>query len=103
MSQDKILGLLKDPITQLPLYLDLIDKVERQLIDDNAVGMLYIDVAGLEKIETTFGSQTYEDTVRKIANVLREMKGKTIRNEDILTISEPEGSIHHFPFRKKKG
>jgi EAL domain-containing protein (putative c-di-GMP-specific phosphodiesterase class I)/GGDEF domain-containing protein len=92
MPHDRIDGLLRDPITQLPLYLDIIDKVEKQLIDDNAVGMLYIDVSGLEKIETNFGSETYENIIKKIAEEIKGMKGKAIRNEDLLTVSEPEGS-----------
>lgn len=89
---DRMKSLLRDPITGLPLYLDALDKIEKQLVDDNALGMLYIDVSRLDKIESNFGSQVYEEIIIKIANTLKEMRGKTIRNEDILTMSEPEGS-----------
>ncbi len=92
MSSDKVDSFLKDPITGLPLYLDALDKIEKQLVEDNALGMLYIDVARLDRIESTFGSEVYEEIIIKISNTLREMKGKIIRNDDELTMSEPEGS-----------
>ncbi|HLG20663.1 MAG TPA: EAL domain-containing protein [Bdellovibrionota bacterium] len=82
---------LFDEFRGLPSYLVLLTELETLLQKDNALGLLYVDGRRLGKIEEKFGSKLFEQIMQKIATVLMAMRGVTIRNKDLVTVTEVQG------------
>ncbi len=89
------LKLLKDRLVDdqrdLPSYLAYLPELEMLLKKDNALGLLYVDGRRLASIEEKFGSQLFDQIMQKIGSVLLAMRGVTIRNNDLVTLTEVQG------------
>ncbi len=83
---------LYDENVGLPTFLGILNRLEDVLIDNSAIGMLYVDISKIQHIEETYGSGVFEKVMAGIADILKEMKGKVIRNDDIIAIGEPQGT-----------
>lgn len=75
----------------IPSYLVLMPEIEALLQKDNALGVLYVDGTRLAKIEEKYGSQIFDDILRKIGKVLLNMRGVVVRNNDLIALSEVGG------------
>lgn len=85
--KDKLL----DDYRGLPSYLLLLPDLEGFLKKDNALGCLYVDGRRLGKIEEKYGSKLFDQIMKKIADVLLNMRGVVVRNNDLIALTETQG------------
>lgn len=78
-----------------------IDDVGKILTSSRSLAALYINCSKINKIEGLFGKKTYLDTVKKIHDVIMEMRGKFIRRDDII-VSLASGSEEFAVFLSEK-
>jgi EAL domain-containing protein (putative c-di-GMP-specific phosphodiesterase class I) len=72
-------------------YLTLFPELEELLRKDNALGILYINGTRLKDIEEKFGSQLFDQIMARISKVLLNMRGITIRQNDLVALTEVAG------------
>lgn len=81
-------ALLHDDVTGLPSYLAKMEELEATLVRNHSLGMLYIDLSYLTKIEEKFGTYAYEQIIGSISEIVHSLKGSSIRNNDIIAVGE---------------
>ena len=84
--------LLDDTVTHLPHHVLIQPLIERHLREDSALGLVVVNVEGLDAIEESYGPLEYQRIVREFSQHLQLLKGKTIRDSDYLALSELGGS-----------
>lgn len=92
MESEKAAPLLYDSNVGLPTFLGVLDQLERLLVENSALGMLYIDISKINRVEETHGTPTMEKVLRDISSILQSTIGKVIRTDDILTVAEVDGT-----------
>ncbi|MFH1262617.1 MAG: GGDEF domain-containing phosphodiesterase [Pseudomonadota bacterium] len=75
----------------LSSYLTLFPELEELLRKDNALGVLYIKGNRLRNIEERFGSQLFDQIMTRISKVLLNMRGVTVRQDDLIALTEVAG------------
>ncbi len=75
----------------LASYLTMIPELEQVLSKDNALGLLYVDGRRLARIEEKFGNKLFEEIMVRISKVLANMRGVTIRQNDLVALTEVHG------------
>ena len=71
----------------IPSLQDVLRDVSERLFANHSLSALYINCSAIGKIEGICGKKIYTDVVEKIHEVMVKMKGKEIRNDDILASS----------------
>lgn len=91
MKKNDYKSKLFDDHRDIPSYLVYLPDVEKLLVKDNALGVLFIDGRRLAKIEERYGSQLFDNILKKIGKVLLNMRGVVIRNNDLVAVTEVGG------------
>jgi EAL domain-containing protein (putative c-di-GMP-specific phosphodiesterase class I) len=68
----------------IPAYQDVMKDVTALFSNNMALSALYINCSRINKIEGLCGKKTYLDIMKKIQAVIKEMKGKHMRQGDII-------------------
>jgi len=92
--------LATDPST-ISTYQELSREIRDRFTRDLSLSALYIDCSNISNIEKHNGKETYSDVMKKIHQIFMEMKGKEIRQEDII-VSNAKGSDEFIIFLGKK-
>ncbi len=74
----KLRSALHDRITGLPAYALLFDRLRTALDARRQVGVLHVDVANLDLVESLYGWQTFDRVLARIADVLRSLPGEIL-------------------------
>ena len=85
----------------IPVYQDAIDEISPLLVENLSLAALYINCSKINYLERHFGKKIYLDILRKIHNFLFDMKGKEIRQNDII-VSTEKGGVEFVVFLTKK-
>lgn len=85
-------SIFEDSVMSLPHHVMLLPKLEKQLQKSGSLGLVVIQIDGLDPIEEAHGPRIFQNISTAISNSLKEMKGKVVRNDDILAVSELGGS-----------
>jgi EAL domain-containing protein (putative c-di-GMP-specific phosphodiesterase class I)/GGDEF domain-containing protein len=78
-----------DPLTGLYAFSHYLPELNKTLIDQRALGMIFIDASELARIEYDYGKEIYGKILCDVVHAIEELKGSIIRKEDILTIRHP--------------
>lgn len=81
----------KDPNTGFPLLHSVLETVSRRLAKQNYVGVLLIDAAPLLRIERESGFKTYDAILSEVGQAIAEIRGTSMRAEDLITAVAPYG------------
>jgi EAL domain-containing protein (putative c-di-GMP-specific phosphodiesterase class I)/GGDEF domain-containing protein len=84
--------LFEDTVTHLPHHVLLQPTLEKSLKADASLGLIVVNVEGLDPIEEAFGHVVYQKIVREFSISLQSLQGRTIRKTDYLALSELGGS-----------
>jgi len=71
----KMKSVLQDRVTGLPAYPLLFDRLRTLLDERKAIGVLHVDIADLEMVESLYGWQVFDGVVARVAQVLRASVG----------------------------
>jgi len=95
-------GALYDHSVDFPTIPIVVDDVRKNTENFKKAGILFVDV--IESIETIHGWQKFDMVVKRIANVLREIHSKMLKENDIIVSQAPRsGRFIIFVFSKDKG
>ena len=92
-----------DPVTRLPHYSALIPTLEQRLREDSALGMLSIELAGIDRLEENHGPKVFDKILREIAKLLKSMNGIVVRNDDLIAVSDIGGTSFMVFLSEKRG
>ena len=85
MSKDIIENCPKDAITGLPLLCDQTMDVILDIFESQrSLGIIYLDVYNLTKIENDYGAEIYDSVQRDLTNAIESLKGKYLRRKDLV-------------------
>lgn len=88
----------------LPSYQEELKRIQSVLARDGALALLFIDASKIQKIEQSFGKIVYRKVLKSMTDLILGLKGKEIRNSDILTVYGAEGEQYLvFLTRKREG
>ncbi|OQX56162.1 MAG: hypothetical protein B5M53_02885 [Candidatus Cloacimonas sp. 4484_209] len=95
-------GALYDHSVDFPTIPIVVDDVRKNTENFKKIGILFVDI--IESIETIHGWQKFDMVVKRIANVLREIYSKMLKENDIIVSQAPRsGRFIIFIFSKDKG
>lgn len=72
-------------------YHDHLAEIARELADRGSQGMIVLDASSLDTVETTYGSEPFEEVRQRLYTTFREQQGKDYRSDDLLTLDRPRG------------
>ncbi|MGA0162747.1 MAG: EAL domain-containing protein [Bdellovibrionota bacterium] len=78
-----------DESSGLYSFLHYMQDLQEVLVKQRALGLIYIDASDLCKIEYDYGHSVYSEVLREAIASIQELKGKLIRQDDILSIRHP--------------
>lgn len=87
----KLRSVLHDRTTELPAFPLLFDRLRAWLDDRRVVGLLHVDVAELEMVESLYGWQVFDGIVRQVASTLRTMLAEQFKEDAELTLNGVAG------------
>lgn len=93
---------LKHRKSDIPVLQDVTDQLCEQLKSTLSLSAIYINCSNICKIEKHFGKKVYVDILKKIREILQDLKGKTVRKNDLLVSLEKEGDEFMIFFSKKR-
>ncbi len=76
-----------DDITGLPTLANVQVEVQRMLFDHGQLGVIYVNVGGVQALEQLQGFEVVDDVYRVVGQGLQEARGELIRGEDFVSIS----------------
>ena len=97
---------MRNPHDQLtlPTYQEELKQIQSFLVRDGALALLFIDASRLNKIEQGFGREVYRKVLRALTDLILGLKGKEIRQSDLVTLYGVEGEqFLVFLSRKREG
>lgn len=103
MGRDHGKVILKDPNTGFPLLPSVLETVSRRLAKRNYVGVLLIDAGPLLRIEREAGSKVYDAILREVGLAIAEIRGTTMRVEDLIAAIAPYGEQFVIFLDDKRG
>lgn len=75
----------KDAVTGLPLLCDsVMEKILEIFESQRSLGIIYLDVYNLTKIENDFGSDIYDSVQRDLTDAIFSLQGKYLRKKDLV-------------------
>ncbi|MBI3932888.1 MAG: EAL domain-containing protein [Acidobacteria bacterium] len=75
----------------VPTYHERVPELQAQLAERGNLGLVIMDASSLGIVESTYGSEAYEEVRQRLFKLLREQRGKDFRGGDILALDEPRG------------
>ena len=76
-----------DDITGLPTLANVQVDVQRMLFDHGQLGVIYVNVGGVQALEQLQGFEVVDDVFRVVGQGLEHARGELIRGEDFISIS----------------
>lgn len=74
-----------DIVTGLPLLNDFtMEKILEIFESQRSLGIIYLDVYNLTKIENDFGTEIYDSVQRDLTNAIFSLQGKFLRKKDLV-------------------
>lgn len=86
----RLKGTVMDQVTGFPVFHYHLDRIARALQRDGAMGLLYVNLHDLARIEHDYGGDVYDRILKKVADLLRVAVGKIIRADDLVTVAETQ-------------
>lgn len=80
---DGLESLLYDRATNLPTVPVLMDRLREILIEEGALGIIYIDIEQFESIEAEYGWAYFDELMRKVASVVKEATDSSFQEADL--------------------
>lgn len=75
----------KDEVTGLPILTDpVMEHVVSIFKKQRSLGIIYLDVHNLTKIESDYGFQIYDQVQCDLKNALEKLRGKYLRKQDLI-------------------
>ena len=87
----KLRSALHDRITGLPAYPLLFDNLRTALDARRHLGVLHVDVANLDLVESLYGWQIFDRVLARIAEVLRRLPGEVLPPATLLAVNGVAG------------
>ena len=76
-----------DDITGLPTLANVQVEVQRMLFDHGQLGVIYVNVGGVQALEQLQGFEVVDDVFRVVGQGLEHARGELIRGEDFISVS----------------
>ena len=76
-----------DDITGLPTLANVQVEVQRMLFDHGQLGVIYVNVGGVQALEQLQGFEVVDDVYRVVGQGLEHARGELIRGEDFISVS----------------
>jgi EAL domain-containing protein (putative c-di-GMP-specific phosphodiesterase class I)/CheY-like chemotaxis protein len=76
-----------DDITGLPTLANVQVEVQRMLFDHGQLGVIYVNLGGVQALEQLQGFEVVDDVYRVVGEGLQHARGDLIRGEDFVSIS----------------
>jgi len=87
----KLKSVLYDRATGLPAFPVLFDELHAMLDNRREIGVLHVEVANLEMVESLYGWQTFDRIVARVAQLLRETLGRELSATSLLAVNGVAG------------
>ncbi len=84
-------GCLFDPNTGLPALPAVIEDVRRRLEAGETMGLIYLDLASGERLESLYGWQTYDRLLRRATAALLEFRDRLLAPGDLVALTAVRG------------
>lgn len=94
-------NILLDRATGLPTVPMVLDKVKEMLIEQNEVGIVFVDIEQFESIEAEFGWALFDEFLRRVGEVLSQEARERFRNP--VVSSNRVGGSSFFVFYETRG
>ena len=79
--------------SRIPTYREHIEELKRRLAESGFLAILLIDVSDINRIERDYGGSVYDDLMKLVREVVFELKGKQLRDGDVVALNEREGDV----------
>ena len=76
-----------DDITGLPTLANVQVEVQRMLFDHGQLGIIYVNVGGIQMLEQLQGFEVVDDVYRVVGQGLEDARGELIRGDDFISVS----------------
>ncbi|MBV8200812.1 MAG: EAL domain-containing protein [Acidobacteria bacterium] len=83
----KLRGYLFDPNTGLPALPAVIEDVRRRLEDGEPMGLIYLDLASGERLESICGWQTYDRLIKLVTAALLDFRSRALTPRDAVALT----------------
>jgi EAL domain-containing protein (putative c-di-GMP-specific phosphodiesterase class I) len=95
-------GALFDRLAEFPTIPIVVDDVRKHIGHHKKIGLIYLDI--IESVETIHGWQKFDQVIKRIAEILRGIRGSILNAEDIISLQAPRtGKFVIFIFSQKDG
>lgn len=88
--KDNLENIVFDKTTGIPIFHYYMEDVITILRQQHALGIIFVSLGNLVNIEEEYGSEIYEQILKKIGEAMQSLVGGTIRSEDLIAIAEIE-------------
>jgi EAL domain-containing protein (putative c-di-GMP-specific phosphodiesterase class I)/GGDEF domain-containing protein len=89
--------------TKIIPYRERLDEIRRGLISNGSLALLLIDVSELAQVEHDYGSSAFEKVLTTASELVLELQGTEVRQNDILTLSDRGGDAFLLFLAPKRG
>ena len=86
----------------LPPYRDRVEELRQILAQQGSLGLLLVDVSALAQIEHQYGSNAFERVMAMARDLVLELKGHEVRNEDVICLNDRGGDAFLVFFAPKR-
>jgi len=83
-------------------YRDRVEDLRRVLVQQGSLGLLLIDTSALAQIEHQYGSSAFAKVMGMARDLVFELKGTEVRNEDIICLNDRGGDAFLVFFSPKR-
>ena len=84
-------------------YRERIQELRQTLVHSGSLGLLLIDASELAQVEHDYGSKAFEKVLSMATELVLELRGIEIRNNDLVTISDKGGNAFLVFLSPKRG
>jgi EAL domain-containing protein (putative c-di-GMP-specific phosphodiesterase class I)/FixJ family two-component response regulator len=89
-------SLLFDRATGLPTAPIMVDRLKEALIEDSQVGVIFVDIEQFEAIEAEYGWAYFDELIRKVGEVIREIAISLFQNAEVASSRVGASSFYIF-------
>lgn len=83
-------------------YRERVPELRHVLLEQGSLGLLLIDVSALAQIEHKYGSTSFERVMGMARDLVVELKGHEVRNDDIICLNDRGGDAFLVFFSPKR-
>jgi EAL domain-containing protein (putative c-di-GMP-specific phosphodiesterase class I) len=83
-------------------YRERVEELRRVLVQHGSLGLLLIDTSSLAQIEHQYGSSAFEKVMAMARDLVLELKGHEVRNEDFICLNDRGGDAFLVFFSPKR-